>query len=128
MAYIVQGTLLLAQGTEQNQDKLLGYPLAGVHVGGGRHVPMPPTWDGNGAVPIGWTSYRGSSRQHPTLPQYATPLDPDAPNAMANGRRARLNTAEQAKMTADLAGAVPQLPGDWFPAGAQAVAAEGGRS
>jgi hypothetical protein len=117
MPFIVQATSLLAVGTEVAQDKLLGYPQAGVHVGGGRHVAMPATWDGNGAVPIGWTSYKGSSRQHPTLPQYATPLDNECPAAMANGRRARLNGSEQAKMTADLAAAVPNLPGDWFPGG-----------
>jgi hypothetical protein len=121
MPFIVQLTSLLAAATEANQDKLLGYPLAGVHVGGGRHVDMPATWDGTGAVPPGWTSYKGSSRQHPTLAQWATPIDPDAPAAMANGRRARLNASEQAKMTADLAAAVASLPSDWLPAGAQAA-------
>ncbi len=128
MAYVVQVTALLAAATEANQDKLLGYPLAGVHVGGGRHVDMPASWDGNGAVPIGWTSYKGSSRQHPTLAQWATPLDPECTAAMGNGRRARLNASEQTKMTADLATSVVSLPSDWFPAGAQAAKAdEGGR-
>jgi hypothetical protein len=124
----VVGTRLEAEAVETIEDKLLGYPLAGVHVGGGRHVAMPATWDGSGAVPIGWTSYKGSSRQHPTLAQFATPIDPECPAAMGNGRRARLNASEQAKMTADLAAAVAQLPGDWFPAGAQAKPQEGGRT
>ena len=128
MPYIVQATSLLAAATEVTQDKLLGYPLAGVHVGGGRHVDMPASWDGNGAVPIGWTSYKGSSRQHPTLPQWATTLDPDAPAAMANGRRNRLNASEQTKMTADLAAAVPTLPGDWLPGASETLKAEGVRT
>lgn len=129
MAYIIQASVLLATTTEANQDKLLGYPLAGLHVGGGRHVSMPPTWDGNGAVPIGWTSYKGSTRQHPTLPQYATPIDPESTPAMANGRRNRLNAGEQTKMAADLAAAVASLPGDWLPGVAeQGVKAETGRT
>jgi hypothetical protein len=37
-------------------DKALGFPRPGVHVGGGRHVPMPTTWDGQGACPPGWTA------------------------------------------------------------------------
>lgn len=124
MAFVVQLTALLAANTEGTQDKLLGYPVAGVHVGGGRHVDMPASWDGSGAVPPGWTSYKGSSRQHPTLSQWATPLDPDAPAAMGNGRRSRLNVSEQAKMTADLAAAVASLPSDWLPVGAQAAKGE----
>jgi hypothetical protein len=125
----VVGTRLEAEAVETIEDKLLGYPLAGVHVGGGRHVAMPATWDGSGSVPIGWTSYKGSSRQHPTLAQFATPLDPECPAAMGNGRRSRLSAAEQSKMSADLAAAVPTLPSDWFPAGAQATKADdGGRT
>lgn len=129
MPFVVQVTSLLAAATEANQDKLLGYPLAGVHVGGGRHVDMPPTWDGSGAVPIGWTSYKGSSRQHPTLAQFATPVDDECAAAMGNGRRARLNAGEQTKMSADLVAAIVSLPSDWFPAGAQAAKGdEGGRT
>ncbi len=124
MAFVIQLSVSLGASTEANQDKLLGYPLAGVHVGGGRHVDMPASWDGNGSVPIGWTSYKGSTRQHPTLAQWATPLDPDATNAMANGRRSRLSALEQTKMTADLAAAVVSLPSDWLPAGAQAQGAK----
>jgi hypothetical protein len=126
MSYSIAALLASATATEDNQDKLLGYPLPGIHVGGGRHVDMPATWDRSGAVPIGWTSYKGSSRQHPTLLQFATPIDPDATNAMANGRRSRLTASEQTKMTADLAAAVVSLPSDWFPVGAQAAKADDG--
>jgi hypothetical protein len=134
MSYTIQATTLLARGTEETQDKLLGLPRRDVFtVAPGfaaRRVPViQPTWDGQGAVPLGWSSYRGSSRRHPTLTQFATPLDAECPAAMANGRRSRLNASEQTKMTADLAAAVAQLPGDWFPAGAQATKADdGGRT
>jgi hypothetical protein len=37
-------------------DKALGYPRKGLRVGGGRHVPMPETWDGTGECPPGWTA------------------------------------------------------------------------
>lgn len=121
MTYLIQLTALLAGSTEANQDKLLGYPLRGVQVGGGVHVPMPATWDGNGPVPLGWSSYRGSSQQHPSLVQFATPLDAECQAAMGNGRRARLNALEQTKMSADLAAAVVSLPADWFPTRAQAT-------
>ena len=115
MSFAVQLTALLASGTEVVQDRLLGYPLRGTPVTGGIHGPIPETWDGNGAVPPGWSSYRGSSRKHPTLSQWATPVDPDATAAMANGRRARLTAQEQTKMAADLAAAT-DLTADWFPA------------
>lgn len=113
MSFTVQLTRAEAQVTEQNQDKLLGYPLRGTHVGGGRHVDMPASWDLTGPTPIGWSSYRGTSRQHPTLSQFATRMDPEAPAAMGNGRRTRLTAQEQTRMAADLAAAVPQLPVDW---------------
>lgn len=129
MPFVVQLTALLADQTEALQDKLLGLPLAGVHIGGGRHVDMPQTWDRSGAVPPGWTSYKGSTRQHPTLSQWATPLDPDAVNAMGNGRKSRLSLPEQTKMSADLAAAVATLPVDWLPASAQtAKGDDGGRT
>jgi hypothetical protein len=129
MTYVLQGTEALARETERNQDKLLAYPKRGVHINGGIHGPMPDTWDGVGPVPPGWTSYLGSSVKHPTLPTWSTPIETDATAAMANGRRSRLNALEQSKMSADLAAAVPTLPSDWFPAGAQATKADdGGRT
>jgi hypothetical protein len=128
MSYVLQATEALARESELNLDKLLAYPKRGTHVGGGLHVPMPASWDGIGAVPIGWTSYRGASRRHPTLTTWSTPIETDASAAMQNGRRLRLNASEQAKMAADLAAAVVSLPGDWFPnAQAAPVDAKGGR-
>lgn len=40
-------------------DKAYGYPLRGTHIGTGKHVGMPDTWDGLGRVPPGWTSHQG---------------------------------------------------------------------
>lgn len=34
-------------------------PEKGVHIGAGRHVPMPETWDGSGKVPAGWSGLSG---------------------------------------------------------------------
>ncbi len=36
-------------------NKTLGYPLKGVHFGGGIHAPMPEAWDGKGLPAAGWT-------------------------------------------------------------------------
>lgn len=134
MSFTIQATSLLARGTEETQDKLLGFPRRDTFtVAPGfaaRRVPViQQTWDGTGPVPLGWSSYRGSSKQHPTLAQFATPLDAECPAAMANGRRNNLTALEQTKMTADLAAAVVSLPGDWFPNVAeQAAKADTGRT
>ena len=132
MSYTIQGTAILARSTEENQDKLLGFPRRDTFtVAPGEVAQRVPVvqqaWDGTGPTPLGWSSYRNSSLQHPTLPQYATPIDPESTPAMANGRRFNLNASEQAKMTADIAAAVAQLPGDWFPVGAQETAETGVR-
>jgi hypothetical protein len=98
---------------EQLEDKLLSYPAKGVHIGGGIHVPMPDAWDGTGKPPMGWTSYRTSSIKHPTLAQWATPLDSELVAALSNGRAARLTAAEKTKLQAANATAVVALPVDW---------------
>lgn len=115
MSFAIQLTALLASGTEATQDRLLGYPKAGIPAGQPAIIQVTATWDGQGAPSPGWSTYKGSSRQHPTLTQFATPIDLDASAAMGNGRRARLSALEQTKMAADLASAVVSLPGDWLP-------------
>jgi len=47
-------------------DKADGGPKRGVHVGGGIHVPMPAQWDGEGEVPIGWTSHKAAVKAEAT--------------------------------------------------------------
>lgn len=49
------GTLEEMREAQAAVDKALGYPRRGRHVGGGRHVGMPDTWDGQGPCPPGWT-------------------------------------------------------------------------
>ena len=90
---------------------------------------MAAIWDGQGLPPPGWCSHVGSSVQHPTLAQWAVPIDPECPAAMANGRRSRLSALEQTKMAADLAAAVVSLPVDWTAAALPAAKEEtGGRT
>ena len=38
----------------------------GTHIGGGRHVDMPDTWDGIGQVPPGWSGYMGEVEEFDT--------------------------------------------------------------
>lgn len=54
--------VLCATGTAVQMNTLVGIcdkasslPKIGTHVGGGIHCNMPPTWDGSGATPSGWT-------------------------------------------------------------------------
>lgn len=56
-----------AAGTEAASDalraiinKALQFPRVGTHVGGGIHVTMPASWDGQGATPPGWTKHVAS--------------------------------------------------------------------
>jgi hypothetical protein len=34
-------------------------PEKGSHIGNGRHVTMPESWDGNGKIPPGWSGLSG---------------------------------------------------------------------
>lgn len=38
-------------------DSAMGYPRKGVHVGEGRHIDIPESWDGNGNPPPGWSAH-----------------------------------------------------------------------
>jgi hypothetical protein len=100
---------------EQLEDKLLSLPAKGVHIGGGIHVPMPDTWDGNGKPPMGWTSYRTSSIKHPTLAQWATPMDAKVSTALVGPDASKLTAAEKTKLAAADGAAVVKLPDDWTP-------------
>lgn len=113
MKYTVSTSLSAARELEQLQDTLFGYPSAGVHVGGGRHVPMPATWDGTGAVPPGWSSYLGATLKHPTLSQWATMLDDSIAAALADARGNRLTGPQKTTLAAANAAAVATLPAGW---------------
>jgi hypothetical protein len=87
--------------------KCLGsYPFPGVHSGAGAHVNQPPTWDGTGNTPPGWT-------KAPQVVWGATALDSQFPmdDAMATqlqipGNQARLTAPELATLTAAIAARV----------------------
>jgi hypothetical protein len=104
---------------EQLEDKLLSLPAKGVHVGRGIHVPMPASWDGNGKPPMGWTSYRTSTIKHPTLSQWATPMDAKVSTALVGPDASKLTAAEKTKLAAADAAAVTTLPVDWVGAKAE---------
>lgn len=57
-------TLARAQELHAIRDKLTGdLRVRGEHIGKGRHVEMPESWDGNGKVPPGWSGYDGAHEE-----------------------------------------------------------------
>jgi hypothetical protein len=60
---IYRGTQSDCSAVSAARDKLLGPPVKGVHVGGGIHVAMPESWNGDGDVPLGWTGYQGPKQE-----------------------------------------------------------------
>ncbi len=102
-----------AQGLEATNDalnaivnKALGYPKIGTRLGGGIHVPMPPTWDGQGATPPGWTKQVVANYVASALDS-ALPL-PDALVAQlqAGPAQALLSAAEQLTLATAIAARV----------------------
>jgi len=57
-------------------DTMHDLPRVGVHVGQEPHCAMPATWDGTGAVPVGWTSHWGGASATGVL-VVDTPVVPD---------------------------------------------------
>lgn len=80
-------------------DRAWLQPLRGAHIGGGVHVPMPETWDGNGPVPPGWTSHQA----HRTDPEETIWL----PEPETSTKLARLTPGEQGQLAAARAQAEP---------------------
>lgn len=102
----VVGPAVVVQAAYDRREKLLGNPKPPVHIGGGRHVEAPETWDGTGATPPGWTKEHAPILQHPTNPALrATSMDDVVAAARTGPRSGRLNASEHAAMQADLAGA-----------------------
>lgn len=54
---VILGTEVTLDAVRLLLDVAMGYPRKGMHLGGGRHVDMPDTWDGQGATPPGWTKH-----------------------------------------------------------------------
>lgn len=100
-----------ATGTEAEMDavcaiidKALGFPRAGTHVGGGIHVPMPETWDGQGPTPPGWTK-RATTPWVASATDAAVPLsDAMAIDLQRAGAQARLTGPERATLATAIAG------------------------
>ena len=86
---------------------LLGYPKPGVHVGGGQHVSIPQVY-ALGAP--GWTANEVAPLSHPTLPQFAVPVDPAV--VSVDGRQATVDGVPERVSIA----AQQTLGVDWFPA------------
>ncbi len=114
-------------------SKALGYPRVGQHVGGGLHVNMPPTWDGQGATPPGWTkqvvaNYVASALDSvlPLSDSLVTVLQGGAAQALLTGLEiATLTAAIAGRVTVDLDGG-GYVPKASAAAKSQAVAAESG--
>lgn len=120
------------QGTEAQVDdivtiidKALAYPKIGTHIGGGRHVTMPPTWDSSGETPPGWTK-RHTQTWVLNSTDAAVPIsDADATELNRAAARARLTQAERDRLAAALATrANVELDGRTPKASAAMVAAE----
>jgi hypothetical protein len=85
-------------------DKALGFPRAGVHVGGGIHVPMPGAWDGQGPTPPGWTK-RATTPWVASATDAAVPLpDVMAADLQLPAAQARLTGQEKTTLAAAVAG------------------------
>lgn len=78
-------------------DKAHALPVRGTHTGGGIHVPMPETWDGNGPVPPGWTSHQ-AHRNDPLATVWL-------PEPETQTKLARLTVGERAQLAAARAAA-----------------------
>lgn len=83
-------------------DKAHAKPSRGVRVGGGIHAPMPDTWDENGRVPHGWSSFRA----HRNDPNETVWL----PEPETATKLARLTAGEQAQLAAARAAAEEHGP------------------
>jgi hypothetical protein len=84
-------------------DKALVFPRVGTNVGGGIHVQMPATWDGQGETPPGWTK-RATTVWVASATDAAVPLsDAMATELQRAGAQARLTGPERATLAAAIA-------------------------
>jgi hypothetical protein len=85
-------------------DKAHEYPTRGAHVGSraAEGPPIPAAWDGNGPVPLGWSSYRA----HRNDPEGVVWL----PEPETGSKLARLTAQERALLTQARAEAIVRVP------------------
>lgn len=102
----VQGTEAANDSLNAIVNKALAHPKVGSHIGGGAHVNMPPTWDGTGQTPPGWTKQAIANYvASPTTA--ALPIsDALAAQLQAAPAQALLSAPEQATLAAAIAGRV----------------------
>jgi hypothetical protein len=91
-------------------DKALAHPKVGSHVGSGRHVNMPPTWDGQGACPPGWTQHAVSVWTKDTLTAWVPITDAQVALLQAAPAQALLSGAEQVTLAAAITARVTVDP------------------
>ncbi len=102
-----------ATGTEAANDalnavvsKALALPAVGAHVGGGVHVAMPPSWDGQGATPPGWTK-QAVANHVLNASTAALPLEDSLVTLLQGGQaQERLSGPEIATLAQAIAGRV----------------------
>jgi hypothetical protein len=126
-----------APGSEAQSDllqatvnKALGYPIAGTHVGGGRHVDMPATWDGQGATPPGWTKHAVPVWHKDSATTWVPITDAMAAALQGGPAQARLDATERGRITAAIAARVivdPEAQGASPKASAAGQAAQGAK-
>lgn len=108
-------------------NKALGYPKIGTHVGGGVHVPMPLTWDGQGNCPPGWTKQRQANWVASALDSQLPVSDALSAELQLPSNQAKLSAGEIVTLSSALsARAIVDLEaGNYIPkANAAVVAAE----
>lgn len=84
--------------------KALGLPKVGSHVGPGTHVNMPPTWDGTGQVPPGWTNKFSPLWTQTALVAAVIIEDTDAAVLQLPANLARLTAPEASTLNTAIAG------------------------
>lgn len=95
-------------------SKMSGYPTPGAHAGGGRHVANPPSWDGTGKCPEGWTQHQNAVLANADAVTFAAVVDATAIADSANPvKLANISVAEQSTLTAGIAAAVLLLTVVW---------------
>jgi len=84
-------------------SKAFGLPKIGTHIGVGAHVSMPPTWDGSGATPPGWTKNFSPLWTQTALVAAVIIEDTDAAILQLPANLARLTAPEAATLNAAIA-------------------------
>lgn len=100
------GTRAQCDTVKDARDKLLGAPVRGVQCGGGKHEPMPQTWDGVGPVPPGWTGLDGPV-ETATAGTWAVDVgNGEITQALADARASKVSAQEKTTLQTAVATAV----------------------